>query len=257
MKHDAAAAMPEREATGLNASLFAEIREATGQPFVTSVWRMLAHSPADLQSTWDATRPFIRPRETASILRSITPELAHSLRAPDSPMAQRVLIAYSRANSATMAGLLAALTGTTSTHPASPPIRAMPELPPLREREELPSWLRHHVDVLDRAGTRRSAPLLHATVWRHLASAAPISTLAISQHVSRIPRPKIEATARLVRMRLARAADSWVESRRSAIQHGLEPYLRGYAEDVHTTARVIAVSTLALGLLGKRVGRAS
>ncbi|MGB1006333.1 MAG: hypothetical protein ACPGVX_04115, partial [Thalassobaculaceae bacterium] len=58
MAADPIAAIPEAEATGDTAALFADIRATLGLPVVNLVWRHLATIPGGLPWTWDQVKPF-------------------------------------------------------------------------------------------------------------------------------------------------------------------------------------------------------
>ena len=61
MAADPIAAIPEAEATGDTAALFADIRATLGLPVVNLVWRHLATIPGGLPWTWDQVKPFYVP----------------------------------------------------------------------------------------------------------------------------------------------------------------------------------------------------
>ena len=49
--------LPESEATGRAAALYADIRDVLGVPVVNLIWRRLAHFPGALEWAWGAVRP--------------------------------------------------------------------------------------------------------------------------------------------------------------------------------------------------------
>ena len=55
--HDTVTALAESDATGEIAEIFADIRRTMQIPMLTSIWRILAGSGADLDSTWKAVKP--------------------------------------------------------------------------------------------------------------------------------------------------------------------------------------------------------
>lgn len=57
MKVDPIAAIPENEASGETAELFADLRATLGVPFVNLIWRHLATLPGVLPAIWERVRP--------------------------------------------------------------------------------------------------------------------------------------------------------------------------------------------------------
>lgn len=57
MKIDPIAAIPENEASGETAELFADLRATLGVPFVNLIWRHLATLPGVLPAIWERVRP--------------------------------------------------------------------------------------------------------------------------------------------------------------------------------------------------------
>jgi hypothetical protein len=144
-------------------------------PFVTSIWRVLARDEPALASTWNATRPFVRPFEVAARLHAIAVPEVSRLDPEDVDRARIVIASYTRANSIVLAALSAACSGApASMAPKSVDrVESAGPLPRLREREERPERELAAVDSLDAIGAASSRAPLHAAVWRHAASAVP------------------------------------------------------------------------------------
>ncbi len=181
--------LPEAEAAGAAAALYADIRQVLGVPVVNLIWRRLAWFPGALEWAWTAVRPLYaggaaEAAAGAIHARTPMPDLppwpAPLLEAavPDSgdrAMILRILASYDRGNRlnlAALGALLAALEGAPASTPpaiaagrARAPVEGV--LPPLPAMEGLPpaaSGLVLDLNALGNGGDR-----VVASLYRHLA----------------------------------------------------------------------------------------
>lgn len=153
MAADPIAAIPEAEATGDTAALFAEIRATLGLPVVNLVWRHLATIPGGLPWTWDQVKPFY---VSGAVERAAASFLAHQemtapfrpspatlaaagVTADDLPVIRAIIDSYHRGNAMNIIALTLPLSAASDSAPATlRPARlpvvadlAIPALPPL------------------------------------------------------------------------------------------------------------------------------
>lgn len=257
VQHDAALAMPESTVTPEVAAIFAEIRTATRAPFVTSVWRVLAEDEATLRATWAATMPYIDPDATSNALSGITlPRVAAVI---GSDAAASVVRTYTTVNAGVMRGLAGALrgsaptealrAGTRPTRPTPLPRTAQQDLPAdgvsiprLLERSALHGGDLAAIDRIDQTGAASGTAPLHATIWRHLASAAPGVAAELASAMSAIAPADIDRVTRAV---IAALTHGPPHGSGSSVPDNIRPYLHYYATDAHVTPRVVALGLIA------------
>lgn len=135
---DPVPSIPEAEATGEIAALYADIRAALGVPVVNLIWRNLAATPGALAWAWGAVKPLyvdgVIRTEARALRRSqrlpACPGFAgSSLRAAgvseaDEAAIRRVIAAYDRSNALNLLALLALLGRLRG---ESPPDGALPD----------------------------------------------------------------------------------------------------------------------------------
>ena len=181
--------LPETEATGTAAALYADIRNVLGVPVVNLIWRRLAYFPGGLEWAWSAVRPLyaggLADAAAAGIReRTPLPDLppwprdmlpAMGLGEEESRAILRVLASYDRGNRlnlAALGALLQALEGAAaggSAPAAGGGARAVVEgeLPPIPSMESLTPEVRALVLDLNELGGRGSEVV--ASLYRHLA----------------------------------------------------------------------------------------
>ncbi len=188
------AALPEvteREATGLVAELYADIRATLGVPLVNLIYRYLATDVQVLQWTWTAVRPHLVSGEIgaqASALRRALAlhvagwDLRHAGALPDPRAAADLVQTYNIGNSLNLMSLTHLLHGQAAAVPmasgrdisskapqqstASAPQAAMPPLPALAQ---LPPDEADRVLRLNRFA-EAGEPEIVASLYRHLAA---------------------------------------------------------------------------------------
>ena len=186
---DAMPTLPESDAAGAAAALYADIRGVLGVPVVNLVWRRLACLPGALDWAWAAVRPLyaggLADAAAARILAG-TPlpglppwpdALLPAAGVPETDRAAvlRVLASYDRGNRlnlAALGALLPALEGAPAGGPAAAAAgsaRGAVEgaLPPLPAMAALAPDVRGLVLALNRLGNRGD-PVV-ASLYRHLA----------------------------------------------------------------------------------------
>jgi hypothetical protein len=183
--HDTVTALAESDATGEIAEIFADIRRTMQIPMLTSIWRILADSDADLDSTWKAVKPLYPTGQPEAALARIRSEAAFpelspvSLRdiedAGVSPVELRsvraILAAYNRSNSLNLLTQTALVPDHPGKYVAYPTVEmnsAPRDLPRLLPREEISDSVWEIVLQVNAYGTRGENPGL-ATIFRHLA----------------------------------------------------------------------------------------
>ena len=181
--------LPESEAAGAAAALYADIRDVLGVPVVNLVWRRLAFFPGALEWAWGAARPLYAggaADAAAAEIRARTPlpDLppwpcgmlsAMGLGAAETGAVLRVLASYDRGNRlnlAALGALLLALEGAPaggSVPAAGGGARAAVEgaLPPLPAMEALSPDVRALVLALNELGN--GGDTVVASLYRHLA----------------------------------------------------------------------------------------
>lgn len=255
-KHDASLAMSEDQASGVVAEVFADIRQRTGSPFVTSVWRVLAADEERLISVWKAARPFVRPHEIACVLRGIN-DVDPDAFVLGEAIAGTVIRAYTLTNGTVMAALMATL-GPTNVAPSQGPeeaplqsdhisdLQPAPALPLLQDRSSLDPRLLPALDRLDGLGAEAGSPLLHATIWRHLASAAPQATAALAASFSPSEGHAVRLLAERVHAELSAKANALSRGAVTfPVPDSVRHYIDHYVNDPHVTPRVIAAGLMA------------
>jgi hypothetical protein len=187
MMRDPVAAVPEAEATGQTAAIFADIRAVYGVGVVNLVWRHLATLPDALPWVWDCVRPAYVSGAVASAAASyraaaalpvaprlaLADKLAAGLDASAQAGIGAVLAGYDRTNamalvalSAVMARLQGEPAGARAPAGSPAPVDAVP-LPPLPALEDMAPAIAELIHRLNRLGTAEPAPLL-ASMYRHL-----------------------------------------------------------------------------------------
>ena len=181
--------LPESEATGRAATLYADIRDVLGVPVVNLIWRRLAFFPGALEWAWDAVRPLYAgggADAAAAEIRARTPlpdlppwprEMLPAMGLDDAGTEAilRVLASYDRGNRlnlAALGALLPALEGAPaggSVPAAGGVARAAVEgdLPPIPAMAALSPEVRELVLALNRLGN--GGDTVVASLYRHLA----------------------------------------------------------------------------------------
>ena len=181
--------LPESEATGRAAVLYADIRDVLGVPVVNLIWRRLAHFPGALEWAWGAVRPLYAggaADAAAADIRDCTPlpDLppwprgmlpAMGLGEAESASILHVLASYDRGNRLNLAALGALLqalegaSGATLAVVESGAARAAVEgeIPPIPAMEALSPEVRELVLGLNEFGN--SGDTVVASLYRHLA----------------------------------------------------------------------------------------
>ena len=186
---DAMPTLPESEASGAAAALYADIRGVLGVPVVNLIWRRLAFFPGALEWAWAAVRPLyaggLADAAAARILAGTPlPDLppwpdallpAAGLSGADRAAVIRMLASYDRGNRlnlAALGALLQALEGAPAGGPPPPagtgartPVEG--ELPPIPAMEALRPEVRELVLALNELGN--SGDTVVASLYRHLA----------------------------------------------------------------------------------------
>ena len=268
---DAMPTLPESEASGAAAALYADIRDVLGVPVVNLIWRRLAFFPGALEWAWAAVRPLyaggLADAAAARILaRTPLPDLppwpesllpAVGLCAEDRTAVIRMLASYDRGNRlnlAALGALLQALEGA----PAGDPLYAAGgergavegELPPIPAMEALPPEGRDLVLALNALGNRGDTVV--ASLYRHLAWWPGYLALAWAQ-LAPLDRDGQLATAISGGAVAAREASAGIAGG-LALPAGPPPPAVGEAVGQFVRgpiARMTPVSALLLRLLGK------
>lgn len=188
---DPVPAIPEAEAEGLTAALYADIRATLGVPVVNLVWRHVATMPGGLEWCWSAVKPLYVSGAIAAEAEALRaalplPELpnhpvevldALGLSTSDRVGIVGVLGAYDRSNAMNLialSALLARLDGTAhaSAPPPARPGGIMPEseapLPKLLTFPEMAAATAALVRRLNMLGERADGTVV-ASMYRHLA----------------------------------------------------------------------------------------
>lgn len=204
---DPVPAIPEAEATGAVAALFADIRAVTGVGVVNLIWRHLATIPGGLEWAWGA----VRPRYADGALATGADRLRAALVMPDlgrltlpDPAAGRILAAYDRTNGRALLALCALLArldgvGATPVTSGTPRAEAALPLPPLPALDGLAPEIAALVLRLNHIGAGRPDPIL-ASMYRHLAY-WPEFLVSLEAPLNRVAiRPMIEAALATARV---------------------------------------------------------
>ena len=264
--------LPESEATGPAAALYADIREVLGVPVVNLIWRRLAFFPGALEWTWAAVRPLYADGladAAAARIRESTPlpDLppwprdmlpAMGLGGAETEAILRMLASYDRGNRlnlAALGALLQALEGAPAGGSA-PAVGAAPraavegELPPIPAMEALSPEERALVLALN--GLGNSGDTVVASLYRHLAWWPGYLALAWVQLAALDRDGRLAATiaagaeaAREASAGIAGGLDLPAEPPPSAVGEAVGQFVRG------PIARMTPVSLLLLRLLGK------
>ena len=174
------AAIPEAEATGETAALFADIRATVGVRVVNLVWRHLATIDGALPWAWTAVKPiYLQGIADQAVLRfraSMTVPRLDSLAGDQPPSVDDVLASYDHSNTINLFGLgalVAWLRGETASGGApetgariSPPDIALPKL---ASAEDVTPETWALVLRLNQFGDPQQVIL--ASMYRHLAHA--------------------------------------------------------------------------------------
>jgi len=183
--HDTVTALSESDATGEIADIFADIRQTMQIPMLTSIWRILAESEADLASTWGAVKPLYatgQPEAAFARLRSDAPfpklepvtltEIKQAgVSREDLNSAKNILAAYNRSNSLNLLTQTALVVDHSETYVAYPVVKTdsvAHDLPKLLAREEISESVWEIVIDVNSYGTNTKKPGF-ATIYRHLA----------------------------------------------------------------------------------------
>ncbi len=264
--------LPESEATGRAAVLYADIREVLGVPVVNLIWRRLAHFPGALEWAWGAARPLYAggaADAAAADIRARTPlpDLppwprdmlpAMSLDDTETEAILRMLASYDRGNRlnlAALGALLQALEGASaggSAPSAGGGARAAVEggLPPIPAMEALSPEVQALVLALN--GLGNSGDTVVASLYRHLAYWPGYLALAWVQLAALDRDGRLAATiaagaeaAREASAGLVGGLALPAEPPPPAVAEAVGQFVRG------PIARMTPVSLLLLRLLGK------
>ena len=264
--------LPESEATGRAAVLYADIREVLGVPVVNLIWRRLAYFPGALEWAWGAARPLYAggaADAAAAEIRARTPlpDLppwprdmlpAMGLGEVETEAILRMLASYDRGNRLNLAALGALLQALEGTSAATPPVveaggaRAAVEgeLPPIPAMAALSPEVRALVLALN--GLGNSGDSVVASLYRHLAYWPGYLALAWVQLAALNRDGRLAATiaagaeaAREASAGLVGGLDLPAEPPPPAVGEAVGQFVRG------PIARMTPVSLLLLRLLGK------
>ena len=264
--------LPESEATGRAAALYADIRDVLGVPVVNLIWRRLAHFPGALEWAWGAVRPLYAggaadAAAAAIQARTPLPDLppwpremlpAMGLGEAESAAILHILASYDRGNRlnlAALGALLQALEGAPargSVPAAGDGARAAVEgeLPPIPAMEVLPSEVQALVLGLNQLGN--SGDTVVASLYRHLAYWPGYLALAWVQLAALDRDGRLAATiaagaeaAREASAGLVGGLDLPAEPPPPEVAEAVGQFVRG------PIARMTPVSLLLLHLLGK------
>ena len=190
-KADPIPAIPEAEATGEVAAVYADLRRTLGVPFVNLIWRHLATIPDALSAIWRLVRPLYLSDEldtraadlrAAAIVPGVEPlpttlwESA-GLGSESRGEVGRLIGDYNRANSVNFLALSTAslvMRGGVPPGPARREVKALllpqavPEAKPLPSLAELSPAARDLVARLDALGRLGDSAAI-ASLYRHLA----------------------------------------------------------------------------------------
>ena len=265
--------LPESEATGRAAALYADIRDVLGVPVVNLIWRRLAFFPGALEWSWSAVRPLYADGAAdaaAAAIRARTPlpDLpswprgmlpAMGLGGSETEAILRMLASYDRGNRlnlAALGALLQALEGAPAggSAPAASESAARAavegELPPIPAMDALSPEVQGLVLALN--GLGNSGDTVVASLYRHLAYWPGYLALAWVQ-LAALDRDGRLAAAIAAGAEAAREASAGIaggldlptEPPPPAVGEAVGRFVRG------PIARMTPVSLLLLRLLGK------
>ncbi len=265
--------VPESEAEGATALLYADIRAVLGVPVVNLIWRRLAFFPGGLEWAWSAVRPLYASGAAATgaaLLRDRTPLpdlppwpeaalAAAGLGEPERAAIAHMLASYDRGNrlnQVALGALLPALEGAVSE--AAPPIAPAAgdppvegALPPLPALEALSPPVRALALALDRLGGGDDDEIV-TSLWRHLAHwpaflALAWTALAGPDRDGRLARTIAAGAAAAARVSagVAHRLDAPAEPPPPEVRETVRLFLDG------PIARMTPVSLLLLRLLGR------
>jgi hypothetical protein len=198
-------------------------------PMLTSIWRILAESEADLASTWGALKPMYSTGEPeAALVRlksdakfpELEPisvgELEHAgVSRDDLCTVKAIVAAYTRSNSLNLLTQTALVSDRSDSHVAYPAVKTYSvtgDLPRLLPREEISDSIWETVLAVNLYGTSPE-DLGLATIYRHLAYWPGVLTLmqsrlatardlgAISNGAASVTEIALEEGARMAHLR--------------------------------------------------------
>jgi len=188
---DPVPSVPEADATGEIAALYADIRQTLGVPLVNLIWRNLATIPGALDWAWSSLKPVyqdgsiqaeayaLRVGQTLPDVSALDPStLADAgLSAADLATIETILDSYDRSNPLNLVAigaLLVSLQGETGETSNTVPAEAVAEppvdgaLPKLLSLDEMAADTVDLVQAVNRLGTRGKAHIM-VSMPRHLA----------------------------------------------------------------------------------------
>lgn len=261
--HDTVTALAESDATGDIAKIFADIRETMQIPMLTSVWRILAESKADLASTWNAVKPLYatgQPEAALARLRADAkfPELkpatmsefeSVSVSASDLESAKAIVAAYNRSNSLNLLTQTAIVVDRSSEYEAYPSVgtdSVSHDLPHLLPRDEIADDVWETVVEINLYGTTPGDVGL-ATIYRHLAHYPGVlslmkSRLAIADEQGAIAKGAI-SVSEISLEEGARMAHLRDESLRGEMSDHATEYVANYVDGPFHVARIVNIGT--------------
>lgn len=265
MAADPIPAIPEAEATGEIAALYADIRGTLGVPMVNLVWRHLAATDGALAWAWRAVRPLyasgavaataaaFRDRLVLPPVPALAPEAlsAAGIADSDRPTIRRILVSYDRGNTmnfVALGALQAMVRGTDGAgeragRPPGPAVEG--PLPPLPSLESLDAPTAALVRRLNAVGARDDRVV--ASLYRHL---APWPALLALLDVAVAPLAGAPALLALVDanretgLTLARGVAASLETQAppEAVAAPLDAALDGFL--THTLGRMVTMGRL-------------
>ncbi|NQW10668.1 MAG: hypothetical protein HQ481_12405 [Alphaproteobacteria bacterium] len=176
--------IPEHDATGAVAAVYADIKATLGVPVVNLIWRHLATIDGGLAWAWGAAKPLYAMGAASVAVARLTERLTPPAFAPlapgslaavgvpagDIPVIQAMIAGYNRGNGLNLVALTALVSPVGAPAPAGAPPPAPtpgPALPPILSEGDVTPETWALIEALNRLGARPDEPIM-ASLWRHL-----------------------------------------------------------------------------------------
>ncbi len=260
--YDPVTALPECEASGEIAQIFADIRSTMNIPILTSIWRGLAGTERGLSQTWDNIKPMYHDNAPLVCLKNIlnkislpTPNLnadhlkINGLNTEDLKKIKNVLKAYNRSNGlnfVTMNALIGAPRAVAEVRCNRSGFEKLEKIVPLMEKDQIPNHTWSLVTTINSLGSALGKESHVATLWRHLAHWPLFLTVSYTALMPLELNSELYVLSNEI-VEVAKAECQLIDTTCSHfddLAYGVQSMIRGYANEPGQVARMIVLGNI-------------
>ncbi len=259
---DPVTALPESEASGKIAKIFADIRATLNIPILTSIWRGLAGSELDLSQTWDNIKPMYRNNGPSVCLKNIINKMSlpkpslsgdhlkfNGLNTKDLKKIRDVVRAYNRSNGlnfVTMNALIGAPRAGEEVRCNTPRFEKLEKIVPLMAKNQIPDDTWGLVTTINSLGNASGKQSHVATLWRHLAHWPPFLSISYTALMPLELNSKLYVLNDEI-VEVAKAECKSIDTTRcdfDNISSEVQSVIRGYVNEPGQVARMVVLGNI-------------